>query len=184
MHLVSLAIVHTSLMQKSSSQAHITWRAQFTAHISCSQSNAAPFWQLQIPKCFLHENISYYCSLIVPACPHYLWTKLIVYGNSHMRRMQALDRILVMPRSPVQECWNCTGTGITDLTYILAIVLFIESELAGVYQLAGICRLTVVSHGVQILLRIIMWSHKTLVILSHRTLRALKFNRWLRGLSV
>ena len=71
--------------------------------------------------------------------------------------------------------WN----RITDLTYVLAIVLIIESEFAGVYQLAGICRLTDVSHGVQKLLRIIMWSHKTLVNLSHMTLRALKFNRWL-----
>ena len=48
---------------------------------------------------------------------------------------------------------------------------------------AGICILTDVSHGVQILLRIIMWYYKTLINFLHRTLRALKFS-WLRDLSV
>ena len=71
-----------------------------------------------------------------------------------------------------------------DLTYVLIIVLMIESELAEVYQLAGICRLTDVRHRVQILLRMSMWSHKTVINLPHRTLRAFQFNRWLPGLSV
>ena len=59
----------------------------------------------------------------------------------------------------------------TDLTYVLTIVLTIESEIAEVYQLAGICRLTDVSHWVQVLLHITMWSHKTLINLPHWILR-------------